>query len=368
MLNFRVLKHINYFLLFLVLLIISVGIFFIYSASYQITIETNAQVNYFSKQIVWALCGITASVFVILYDYEKLKKLSYPLLVVNVLLLLLVLLLGSERYGAQRWLKIGGFVLQPSEFTKITLILALARFLSLNLHKCQSLSFLIKSMLLISIPILLILKQPDLGTTLVFIPIFIAMVFVAGASLKYLITLLFTGLISIPGFWFFLKEYQKNRIRVFWDPNLDPTGLGYQSIQSKIAVGSGGLLGKGWLNGTQNQLNFLPKRHTDFIFSVIGEEWGFLGAVFVLMLYFALIVMGIYIASKSKDVYGKLVATGISVMILSHVMINVGMTIGVMPITGLPLLFLSYGGSSMLMSIMSIGLLQTIWIKRRYDY
>jgi rod shape determining protein RodA len=186
--------------------------------------------------------------------------------------------------------------------------------------------------------------------------------------MKYLFSFIFLGLASMPCFWFLLKDYQKNRIRVFWDPNLDPTGLGYQAIQSKIAIGSGKLLGKGWLNGTQNQLNFLPKRHTDFIFSVIGEEWGFLGVSLVLVLYLSIIIIGIYIAARSKDIYGKLVATGISILILSHVLINVGMTIGIMPITGLPLLFLSYGGSSMLTAIISIALLQSIWLKRRYDY
>ncbi len=362
-------SHMNYPLLILTSLLIAVGVFFIYSASYQITLETNAQVNYSAKQLVWTLIGFMCFIAIILYGYDRIMKLSYMLYIANILLLLLVFAIGSTRYGSQRWIHIGGLVLQPSEFAKITIILALARYLSGNLQNYRSVSFLAKAMILTFFPMILILRQPDLGTSLVFIPIFFAMVFVAGTPIKHLLWFVGAGLTAIPCFWFFiLKDYQKNRVRVFWDPNLDPTGLGYQAIQSKIAIGSGGFWGKGWLNGTQNQLNFLPKRYTDFIFSVIGEEWGFLGVSFVLLLYLLIMILAIYIASKSKDSYGKLVACGIAVMILSHVIINVGMTIGIMPITGLPLLFLSYGGSSMLTAIISIALLESIWIKRRYDY
>lgn len=362
-------RHLHYPLLLVTMLLVAMGVFFIYSASYQITIETNAQVNYSSKQVVWSMIGLMVFVTVLLYGYDRIMKMSYVIYAANILLLIMVLAIGATRYGSQRWLQFGGLVLQPSEFAKITVILALARYLSTNLQNYRSVWFIVKAMILTFFPMILILRQPDLGTSLVFIPIFFAMVFVAGTPIKHLLWLIGAGMSVIPFFWFFiLKDYQKNRLRVFWDPNLDPTGLGYQAIQSKIAIGSGGLLGKGWLHGTQNQLNFLPKRYTDFIFSVIGEEWGFIGVSFVLLLYFALVILGIYIASKSKDSFGKLVACGISVMVLSHVMINIGMTIGIMPITGLPLLFLSYGGSSMLTAIICIALLESIWVKRRYDY
>lgn len=366
--NIRTLKYLHYPLLIVTLLLIGIGVFFIYSASYQITLETNAEVNYASKQIVWIIAGLIAFFVVILYGHDRIQHLSYTFYILNIGLLILVLVLGSERYGAQRWLKFGGFLLQPSEFAKITIILALARLISSNVGNYRSVLYVVKPILLTFVPMILILRQPDLGTSLVFIPVLFTMMFVAGAKLKYILTLIFTGLGAMPVFWFLLKDYQKNRIRVFWDPNLDPTGLGYQAIQSKISIGSGGLFGKGWLNGTQNQLNFLPKRHTDFIFSVIGEEWGFIGVAVVLTLFFLIILMAIHIASRSKDIYGKLVATGIAIMILCHVLINIGMTIGLMPITGLPLLFLSYGGSSMLTAITTIALLQSIWIKRRHDY
>ena len=362
------LKYINIPLLILTVILVTIGICFIYSASYQITIETQSQVNYASKQIIWVTVSFGLFFFILFYGYENIMKHSFLLLGLNIVLLIMVHIFGSERYGAQRWLQFGGLVLQPSEIAKVTIILALARYVSLNIQNYKSLQFMLTAFLITFIPMLLILRQPDLGTSLVFIPIFFSIIFVAGTPIKHILKLIIPGLVSAPVFWFLLKDYQKNRIRVFWDPNLDPTGLGYQSIQSKIAIGSGGLLGKGWLKGTQNQLNFLPKRYTDFIFSIVGEEWGFIGSAFVLLVYFSIIILGIYIASKSKDIYGKLVATGICIMLLSHVIINVGMTIGVMPITGLPLLFLSYGGSSMLTAMISVALLQSIWIKRRYDY
>ncbi|MCD6459572.1 rod shape-determining protein RodA [bacterium] len=361
-------KYINIPLLALTVILTAIGVFFIYSASYQITIETQSQVNYYSKQIIWVAVSFCIFLFVLFYGYENIMKQSFLILGLNIILLIMVYIFGNERYGAQRWLQFGGLVLQPSEITKVTIILALSRYVSLNIHNYRSFRFMFTAFLIVFVPMILILRQPDLGTALVFIPIFFSIIFVAGTPIKHILKLIVPGLVSAPVFWFLLKDYQKNRIRVFWDPNLDPTGLGYQSIQSKIAIGSGGLFGKGWLHGTQNQLNFLPKRYTDFIFSIIGEEWGFLGACIILLIYFAIIIIGIYIASKSRDIYGKLVATGISIMLLSHVIINVGMTIGVMPITGLPLLFLSYGGSSMLTAMISVALLQSIWMKRRYDY
>jgi len=369
LINLKTLKQLNYPLLIVTLAILIIGVFFIYSASYQITLETNSEINYSAKQILWGIISLFLFFAIIFFlSYEKVKLFAYPLFIATIILLLLVLLLGSERYGAQRWLSIGGFILQPSEFAKLTFILALAKLLSSNVQNHKSIWFIVKPILLSFIPIILILKQPDLGTTLTFFPVLFSMLFVAGASIKYLSFLLIVGISVMPFFWFFMKEYQRNRIRVFWDPNLDPTGLGYQAIQSKIAVGSGGLFGKGWLHGTQNQLNFLPKRYTDFIFSVVGEEWGFVGVCIVLSLYLLLVVIAIYISSKSKDNFGKLLGIGISVMILGHVMINTGMTVGLTPITGLPLLMLSYGGSSVLTSVISIALLESIWIKRKHDF
>ena len=219
-------------------------------------------------------------------DYQKLIDISPFLYVLNLILLILVLFLGSRRLGAQRWLVFGGIGFQPSEFIKITFILALASYLG---HRKDSLggAGAISSPVILMLPaFILIAAQPDLGTALILVPILFSMVFIAGMNIKAILLFLSAGILSMPLFWHLLKDYQKKRLLVFINPNLEPLGAGYTIIQSKIAIGSGHFLGKGWLSGTQNQLNFLPERHTDFIFSVVGEEWGFLGGVILILLYF----------------------------------------------------------------------------------
>jgi rod shape determining protein RodA len=217
---------------------------------------------------------------------------------------------------------------------------------------------------LLSLPFLLVLIQPDLGTALLLVPIFFAMMFVAGASRKYLGILIAAGVAAMPFFWHFLRDYQKQRLMVFLNPNVDPLGAGYTIIQSKIAIGSGGLIGKGWLAGTQNQLNFLPERHTDFIFSVIGEEWGLFGALALVLLYFLIVRRSFNIAVSTNDMYGKLIATGVGVLLALQVVINMAMTIGMMPVVGIPLPLVSYGGSSMLATFIAVGLLLSVGMRR----
>jgi len=278
---------------------------------------------------------------------------------------LLVLLVGSARLGAKRWLSLGLFSLQPSELCKISFILALVKYVSDNNDRIGKVKVVAISLLICIIPMFLIIKEPDLGTALVFLPILFTVLFIAGARISHLICIVLAGLGSLPLLWHLLRSYQKMRLLVFLNPSSDPLGAGYTVTQSKIAVGSGGLFGKGWLSGTQNQLNFLPERHTDFIFSVIGEEWGFIGAVLVLGL-FILIIRGLLnIADATYDNRGKLLIVSIVTLLWFQVFINISMTIGLMPVVGLPLPLISYGGSSLATTIVLIGLALSVRLKRK---
>jgi len=316
------------------------------------------------KQMSWIVLGAVLLILIINISYQKFIDISYILYGINIILLVLVLIMGRERLGAQRWFTIGNFTLQPSEFIKINFILVLANYLGSKKENLKNLRGFIAPLVLLGIPFLLVLIQPDLGTALLLVPIFLSMMFVAGGHPKYLITLIILGLTSMPVFWHFLRDYQKQRLAVFLNPNVDPLGTGYTIIQSKIAVGSGGLIGKGWLAGTQNQLNFLPERHTDFIFSVIGEEWGLFGALILVMLFFMIVKRGFDIACFTNDMHGKLAATGIVVLIALQVTTNIAMTIGMMPVVGIPLPLISYGGSSMFATLIAIGLLLNIGMRR----
>lgn len=320
--------------------------------------------SYVFRQISWIALGALLLLITAGISYQKFIDISYVLYAVNIILLLLVLGLGRERLGAQRWFAIGDFAFQPSEFIKISFILALANFLGPRKGSLEGPKSFIFPIILLGIPFILVLVQPDLGTAFLLVPIFFAMMFIAGARVKYLITLIVLGLISAPFFWHFLKDYQKQRLLVFLNPNVDPLGAGYTIIQSKIAVGSGGLIGKGWLAGTQNQLNFLPERHTDFIFSVIGEEWGLFGALILILLYYLVIRRGFDIAYITNDMHGKLVAVGIAALLGLQITINIAMTIGLMPVVGIPLPLISYGGSSMLATFVAIGLLLNVGMRR----
>ncbi|OGW77539.1 MAG: rod shape-determining protein RodA [Omnitrophica bacterium RIFCSPLOWO2_02_FULL_45_16] len=320
--------------------------------------------SYVFRQINWIVLAAAFLLIVINISYQKFIDISYALYAINIVLLMLVLILGRERLGAQRWFTVGNFAFQPSEFIKINFILTLANLLGSKKGRLEDAKMFFIPLVLLAIPFLLVLVQPDLGTALLLIPIFLAMAYVGGMRVKHLLILVIIGISALPFFWHFLKDYQKQRLLVFLNPNVDPLGAGYTIIQSKIAVGSGGLTGKGWLAGTQNQLNFLPERHTDFIFSVIGEEWGLFGALILILLYFLITRRGFDIVSSTNDMYGKLVAVGIVVLISLQVVINIAMTIGLMPVVGIPLPLVSYGGSSMLATFIAIGLLLNIGMRR----
>ncbi|MDO8524911.1 MAG: rod shape-determining protein RodA [Candidatus Omnitrophota bacterium] len=343
-------------------LIFAIGVATIYSATKSRGLPIAE--SFFFKQLSWMGIGIALLVLAISISYQRFIDIAYIIYGLNIILLVLVLILGHIRLGAQRWFSIAGFAFQPSEFIKLSLILALSNYTAAKKDSMSEFRNLIVPSILLIIPFALVLLQPDLGTALLLVPIFFSVMVVSGARLKYLGIMILAGLAGLPVFWHFLRDYQRQRLLVFVNPNIDPLGAGYTIIQSKIAVGSGGLWGKGWMNGTQNQLNFLPERHTDFIFSVIGEEWGFLGALALVLMYFFIVRRAFNISALTSDLYGKTIASGIGVMIGLQVVINIAMTIGLMPVVGIPLPLVSYGGSSLIATVVAIGLLINVGIRR----
>ena len=302
---------------------------------------------YVARQGLFAAVNIAFAAFLMNFDYKMLQGYGNKLYIFNLIMLLAVMLVGQSALGAQRWISIGPISIQPSEFSKIIMIVSLATMLEERVGKLNTLHDLLPVAAYVGVPFLLVLKQPDLGTSLVFMAIFLGMIFVCGINLRLLGGLFAAGIAMMPILWHFLKDYQKMRIMVFMDPNVDPLGSGYHIIQSKIAIGSGMLFGKGLFEGTQSQLNFLPENHTDFIFAVVGEELGFIGVVFLLLLYLVVLWRGVQIAKDASDIFGRLLAVGITSMLAFHVLVNVGMTLGIMPVTGIPLPLMSYGGSSL---------------------
>ena len=322
----------------------------------------------FMRQLIWVALGWSAFFIFSRFHYRNLLSLAYPFYIVLILFLAAVLIIGGVRLGAQRWIKIWWFNFQPSEFVKIAVVLVLSQYFSrkefgaINANASR-LSFyrgLVLPFLIIALPFGLILKQPDLGTGLMILFIFLGMVYYSAVKMRYLIFILASGAAFSPIFWHFLKDYQRDRLLVFMNPNSDPLGAGYTVIQSKIAIGAGGFFGKGWLSGTQGQLNFLPEAHTDFIFGVFSEETGFIGAVLLIGLYYIMIQRVITISERANDEFGRLVSFGIGLMLAVQVYVNISMTLGFSPVVGLPLPLMSYGGSSMLATLICLGILYNI--------
>ncbi|MFH1094144.1 MAG: rod shape-determining protein RodA [Candidatus Omnitrophota bacterium] len=351
-------KNLDRIILGILLLLFIFGLMVLFSASYQRQASTGK--NFVLNQGVWIVLGLILAFMVAKTNYHSFLSVSYIIFAMHILFLLLVLLMGKTAMGAQRWISVGGVGFQPSEFVKVFTILALARIIGDNPARLKSKRGLIVPFFVVLLPMLLIFKQPDLGTALVLMPIFLAMVWVGGIRLKYFWAIILSGLLSLPLLLSFLKDYQRDRLLVFINPNADPLGAGYTINQSKIAIGSGMLFGKGWLSGTQNQLNFLPERHTDFIFSVVGEEFGFVGTSIMLGLFLLIILRGLKIAELTKDVSGKLIAVGITTMLALHVIINIGMTLGLMPVVGMPLPFISYGRSALAANLIAVGFLLNV--------
>lgn len=318
-----------------------------------------------ARQGIFALVNVGFAAFLLNFDYKLLQGYGNKLYVFNLIMLLAVMFVGQSALGAQRWISIGPISIQPSEFSKIIMIISLATMLEDRVGKLNTLHDLLPVAAYVGLPFLLVMKQPDLGTSLVFMAIFFGMVFACGINLKILGGIFATGIAMMPILWHVLKDYQKMRIMVFMDPNVDPLGSGYHIIQSKIAIGSGLLFGKGLFEGTQSQLNFLPENHTDFIFAVVGEELGFIGVTFLLLLYLVVLWRGVCIARDASDMFGRLLAVGITSMLAFHVLVNVGMTLGIMPVTGIPLPLMSYGVSSLTTNILSITILMNIQLRKQ---
>ena len=364
MLDARSLRHFNYGLLALALLAAFTGLIMIYSAS----APTDDGSSLLIRQIVWLALGLGCVVFLLYLDYEFLKGIGWPIYVANFVLLALVLVpvLGDSRGGSQRWLVLGPLNFQPSELAKLLVIITLAALLASYGEKVTQLRVVWRSFLHLSPFLFLVFIQPDLGTSLVFICIWFGMLFTAGARWFHLLLFLFAGVVFFLLAWHvnIIQPHQKERVRVLLQREEGNSGGGYQSRQSMIAIGSGQLYGKGFLQGTQSRLNFVPAQSTDFVFSVVGEEWGFAGSSALLALYGGIILLGLNIATHARDAFGALVATGIVCMFGFHVIVNIGMTTGVLPVAGLPLPFVSYGGSNLLLNMISIGLLSSIQMRR----
>lgn len=347
---------------FNIYMLIFLSLSFVYSASFK------RHGIFFKKEIIWTILGTIVFIVFSLIDYKKYAKYSKIIYIFNIGLLLSVYIIGKNILGAKRWISLGFMSIQPSEFAKIFLVLTFSELLANKYSKgVRGWKNIIMCSFHIIIPFLLILKEPDLGTSLVLIFIFFLLIFLNDVDLYPLFSLVGMGLVFVPiAYFFLLKDYQRSRIDTFLNPSKDLLGSGWNVVQSMIATGSGGLLGKGFLNGTQNKLKFLPEAHTDFIFSVLSEELGFLGSSILIILYLTLIIYIINVGIKTKDRYGKFVAFGIAGIFFFHIFVNIGMAIGIMPVTGLPLLLMSYGGSSFIFSFMMLGIVQSIKIYSSY--
>ncbi len=302
----------------------------------------------------------------LIIDYRRLGSSIYTMYIINILLLVVVLFVGRSAYGARRWISLGFFNMQPSELMKLTLVMALARYFSNDVNlDGYTLRDLLVPALMVALPAGLIIVQPDLGSGLILLAVAFTVFLFVKINFKSLLILFFVTAVSLPLVYnFALKDYQKRRVVIFLDPSLDPKGSGYNSIQSRIAVGSGMLTGKGFMKGTQTQLNFLPEHHTDFIFSVFSEEHGFFGSIFLVALYVMLFLSGIRIAIRSGNRLGVLLAVGCVAIFFWHSFVNIGMVLGLMPVVGVTLPFMSYGGTSMIVSFMLLGVLQSIALRR----
>ena len=375
----KMLKNIDYPFVLALLAILGLSIVVMPSATAALAASDLA-----TRHVRSILIGLIAMTFILASDYSQWQRYSKYLYVINIIILLLVFSpLGhvaggvAPGEGARRWIDIGIFTFQPTELAKILIIIAFADFLAKRQGKLETFKQFFPCFAFIGIPTLLIIRQPDLGTSLVFIAILLGMMFIAGANVKLLVGLFTGGMAAVIGVIYTylrwepswlpmpLEGFQLNRLIAFLDPDAHSADASFQLIQSKVAIGSGGVTGQGLFQGSQIQLRFLPEQHTDFIFSVVGEELGFIGAVILLALYFFLIYRSIDIMAHAKDMFGVLMVAGVTSMLLFHILVNVGMTMGVMPITGIPLPLFSYGGTSMVSNLIALGIVLNVNIRRK---
>ncbi|GAB4563787.1 MAG: rod shape-determining protein RodA [Geothermobacteraceae bacterium] len=358
----RLLTHFDWTLLLLVLLTAGIGIANLYSAT---SLWQGTLGGIYLRQIAWLGVGLTLALSLCLFDYRRLFHLGFVFYAVNILLLAAVFVIGRTIMGATRWIDLGFFNLQPSELMKLVIIMTLARYFSENAPPGGfDLRGLGIPFAILGLPVLLVMKQPDLGTSLLILFIGMTMALFAGIRRRTVFFLGVGGILACWGGWFLLHDYQRRRILTFLDPEHDPLGAGYHIIQSKIAVGSGGFFGKGFMQGTQSRLSFLPERHTDFAFSVFAEEWGFSGCLVLTGLYLLLILWGLHVARRAADRFGSYLAVGVTAMLFWHIVVNLGMVIGLLPVVGVPLPLVSYGGTSMVTTMTGVGILLNVSMRR----
>lgn len=358
-------KRLDLSFILVILTLNIVGLINLYSATHGPQAKEFGSL--FISQLVWLSAGWSIFFITTLLDYTFIRRVANVIFGLNLLAIIFVTFFGKVALGAQRWIDLGFFRYQPSETMKIALLILLAKILSQRNTISQGMGFkdLFVPLILIFIPVGFIIEQPDLGTALMLLAIGGSMILFARVKKSIIILGLVSGLIAAPLLWnFVLHDYQKNRIYTFLSPTNDPRGSGYNSIQSKIAVGSGQFLGKGFRKGTQSQLEFLPERHTDFIFSVLSEEFGFMGSALTIGLFCILFVLGTRIASQAKDKFGALLVMGVLFYIFWHMFVNIGMVIGLLPIVGVPLPLLSYGGSSLITTMMGLGIISSVAYRR----
>jgi len=359
-------KRVDRKILVIILLILFVSVVALYSSCHQK--GEFAKKMIFFKQLAWLAIGLFFMFVFSKIDYRRLKEIAWPLYFFAIFFLVVVLFTGHVRMGAQRWLSLGGFNFQPSELGKLALIIILSTYFSQKsigelkvFNRRESLlKGFIFPLIITGVMVLLVFLQPDLGTAILYFIIFMLLVYFSGVRLKYILIFMTILALLSPFAWLLLKDYQRDRLTVFLDPGCDPLGAGYTIIQSKIAVGSGMFFGKGWLSGTQNQLNFLAERHTDFIFSTIGEEWGFLGSMILAILFYLLVERIFVIANYVSNPFAKNLCFSIGAAIMVQFFVNIAMTIGLLPVVGVPLPFISYGGSSLIVFLILIGIVLNI--------
>ncbi len=357
--SFKYFFRLDWLLIALVVLLISTGLLLIYSTSFKA--DQSPNYNNFIHQTIYATIGLTVMLMMSVVNYRGLRNVTNYLYLFAIISLIIVLMLGRTVLGSTRWISFGFFNFQPSEITKLILIIILAKYFSDHLHEMKFFKHFLISGLYVLIPTVLVILEPDLGTALSYVVIWLVMVAIAGVRALHLLLLGAGAGAIFPLAWFFLlKDYQKERLISFLNPKQDPLGSGYNVVQSMIAVGSGRIFGRGLGYGPQSHLNFLPVQHTDFVFAVLAEELGFVGAIILLGIFGILLWRIFRIILLAADNFGKLLSIGVFTIILFQVLINVGMNIGIMPVTGIPLPLVSYGGSSLLLFMLSFGIILSI--------
>ncbi|MDE2126499.1 MAG: rod shape-determining protein RodA [Armatimonadetes bacterium] len=361
LLDSRYRRTVDWALFAITAVLCALGIVFIFSATRGLPGEA------WKKQLLAIVLGCFALVAAMRVDFHRYTRYCTRLYVATLILLIIVLKAAPATNGAARWIRIGGFPFQPSEFAKLVVIYGLAVFLKNRQEEIGELRTVLLSLAWVAVPMALIFKQPDLGTALVIFAIWLGMVFMAGGRLRHIGGLLAIGAVLFVGLWFsgrVLKHYQKNRLIAFVNPEAEPKEAGYHILQARIAIGSGQMWGQGYLKGTEVHGGYIPERQSDFIFTDIGEEWGFVGALAVIGLYVALLWRGaLVVAAASQDFLGQMIATGIVTMLAVHVLVNIGMNVGIMPVTGVPLPLISVGGSNVVSTLIAVGLLQSVGIR-----